>query len=154
MLDLVPAVQRNLKGYIRKDDTESTLAAYLADGVQALMYRWDRTYSVAFTAPQTYVVAPDIAERDIRPIILMASIIYRMGNVANAAYVDGDFSYTPHRGITPLDIDREELLSYIGKVRLSRAVVGPMRGYGFVFNTESYRLFLAGGWITGEIFAL
>ncbi len=147
LLDLVPAFERQLGRYVHSDDTESRLAAYLADATQALMYRWERDYSVTFTAPQTYVVSPDISERDNRPIILMASIIYKMGNVSNASYVDGDFSFTPHRGTTPLDIDREELLAYVGKVRLARAVSSPMRGYAYAFNTESYRSFLYGGWI-------
>lgn len=154
LLDLVPAFDRHLRRYKSADDTESKLAAYLADGVQALILRWERDYSVTYTLPQTYVVDPDIAEADIRPIILMASIIYKSASASGlAAYTDGDFSYVPLKGAAnPIDLDRKELLAYIGdKPRLAKAVSAPLRGYAFAFNKEAYTTFLQGGWITDGI---
>jgi len=150
LLEIEPALRRQLRLYVAEDDTESKLAAYLADGVQALMYRWDRTYSVSKTGVETYLVDPDIEQKDIRPIVLMASIIYKMANSPLAAFQDGDFSYNPHKGAaSALEIDRDELKNYIGAVRLAKAVSGPLMGYGYVFNTESYARWLAGGWIMG-----
>ena len=149
LLDIVPAFQRQLGGYVNTDDTESKLAAYLADAIQALMFRWERDYTITWTAPETYEVTPDIAEKDIRPIILMGSIIYKMGNTATVSFTDGDFSYNPHKGASnTLEIDRNELLSYLGTVRLAKPVASPLRGYAYVFNSESYYAFLVGGWIT------
>lgn len=150
LLSLVPAFQRQVGQYIAPDDTESTYAAYLADAVQALMFRWDREYLVEFTEPMTYVVAPDIAQKDFRPIILMASIIYKMANVQLASFQDGDFSYSPLKGTSnPLEIDRNELILYLGSsIRLAKAVAVPMRGFAYVFNREAYSYILSGGWIT------
>lgn len=153
MLDLVPAFRRQLGSYVSEDHTDSKLAAYIADATQALMYRWDREYTLVFTPPQTYVVTPDIADKDIRPLILMSSIIYKMGNIATVSFTDGDFSYNPHRGASSsLAIDRNELLLYIGVARLAKAVSAPLRGYAYVGNADSYAQFLAGGWITGGWF--
>lgn len=150
LLTLVPSLQRQLGQYVREDDTESPLAAYLADAVQALMFRWDREYSVTLVEPLTFTVTPDIAQKDYRPIILMASIIYKMAHAPLAAFQDGDFSYNPHKGpANTLEIDRAELISYLGKIRLAKPMTGPLRGYGFAFSSESYSQFLAGGWITG-----
>lgn len=140
-LELVPAFSRQIKVYNQGNSslTESGLAGYIADAVQALMFRWDRTYTVTFTSPQTYVITPDIEQKDIRPIILMASIIYKMGSLGLVAFTDGDFSYNPRSGAgSSLEIDRSELLSYIPKARLATPAVLPLRGYAAVWNPESY----------------
>lgn len=151
LLDLVPSFERQLRKYKNADDTESTFAAYLADAVQALMLRWDREYIVTYITPLTFTVDPDIAQSDYRPIILMASIIYKSALAAGlAAITDGDFSYVPLKGAAnPIDLDRKELLTYLSdKPRLVAAQSAPLRGYAFVFNKESYNFFLSGGWIT------
>jgi hypothetical protein len=149
MLTLVPAFQRQLGQYVNEADTESKLAAYLADAVQALMFRWDRSYSVTWEEPLTFTVEPDIAQKDIRPIVLMASIIYKMANTALAAFQDGDFSYNPHKGpANTLEIDRTELLNYLGKVRLAGPTSAPLNGYGFAWSGESYSNLIVGGWIS------
>ena len=151
LLDLVPAFQRQLGRYAAASETESQLAAYIADATQALMMRWDRDYEVTFTEPLTFTVDPDIAQKDIRPIILMASIIYKSASASGlAAYTDGDFSYVPLKGAAnPIELDRTELLTYLGKApRLAPAVSAPLRGFAFAFNKEAYTLFLSGGWIT------
>ncbi len=152
LLDLVPALERQLRRYKSSDDTESTFAAYLADAVQALMLRWDRLYTVTFQGPMTYLVSPNIAQQDNRPIILMASIIYKSAFGSGfAAYTDGDFSFVPIRGTTnPIDLDRKELLAYISdKPRLSAPSTAPLRGFAYVLNRESYNNFLNGGWLSG-----
>src|SRR4030066_1757946 len=95
LLDLVPALDRHLRQYRKAQDTDSKMAAYLADGIEALNYRWDRTYIITLISPETYSVLPDITAKDKRPIILMASIIYKMGNYSTASFTDGDFSYDP-----------------------------------------------------------
>ena len=150
LLDLVPPFQRQLGRYIDKNLTESQLAAYVADGVQALMMRWDRDYAVTFTDPLTFEVGPDIVEKDIRPIVLMASIIYKASTVPLAAYQDGDFSFAPLRGTAnPIEFDRQELMLYLGKtVRLAKARSAPLRGYAYAFSKESYSILWSGGWIT------
>lgn len=130
---------RQVGRYANSNHTESSFAAYLADAVQALMVKWDRSYSVEFTAPMTYEVSPDIAERDIRPIVLMASIIYKMGNIPLASFQDGDFSWNPHKGpANPIEADRDELETYIQKIRLAGAQTMPMRGFAYVYNREAY----------------
>lgn len=154
LLELVPALDRQLRKYKDASDTESAFAAYIADAVQALMLRWDRTYSVTFSAPMTYSVDPDVAQQDIRPIILMASIIYKTALGSGlAAYTDGDFSYVPLKGAAnPIDIDRKELLTYLGdKPRLIQAQSAPLRGFAYAFNKEAYGVFLSGGWVTDGI---
>lgn len=140
LLELVPAFRRQIGLYINEEDTDSKLAAYLADAVQALMFRWERTYSITFTPPHTYIVEEDIAEKDYRPIVLAASIIYKGATQTLAAFQDGDFSYNPRRGTAnTIDLDREELNSYLPSgVRLARPVTAPLRGYANVFNRESY----------------
>lgn len=150
LLDLVPAFQRQVGKYTDSEGTESLYAAYLADAVQALMFRWERGYLVEFISPQTYLVDPTIEQKDYRPIILMASIIYKAANVPLAAFQDGDFSYNPLKGISnPLEIDRAELLLYLGSsVKLAKAVSVPLWGYGYAFNREGYNRFISGGWIT------
>lgn len=156
LLDIVPVLQRHLRKYQNPNDTESTFAAYLADAVQALMLQWDRDYVVTFTDPMTFTVDPDIAQADIRPIVLMASIIYKTSLGSGlAAYTDGDFSFVPIRGqVNPISLDRQDLLdNYLGggKPRLVKAQSAPLRGYAFAFNKESYNLFLSGGWVTDGI---
>lgn len=139
-LTLIPAFRRQIGVYTNGTNTaDSALAGYIADSVQALMFRWDRTYSVEFTSPATYNITPDIEERDIRPIILMASIIYKMGNVGLVSFTDGDFSYNPHKGEAgTLETDRKELLNYVPNVRLAKPSVGKLLGFGGWYNPESY----------------
>lgn len=139
MLDLVPAFRRHVGQYINEDETDSQIAAYLADAVEALAFRWNRTYAITFTAPLTFDVSPDIAPKDKRPIILMASIIYKMGNLQLAGFKDQDFSYDPQQGRqNPTQMDVEELARFLPIYRLAKAVTAPLRGYSGVFNPESY----------------
>lgn len=144
-LDLVPAFSRQIRAYNRGNSglTDSGLAGYIADAVQALMYRWDKTYSVTFTSPMTYNITPDIEEKDIRPIILMASIIYKMGSVSLVSFSDGDFSYNPRGGLSSLELDRTELLAYLPAVRLAKPTVGTLYGFKSIFNPENYDWFNA-----------
>lgn len=143
-MDLTPALKRHLRQYIRTGDTDSKLAAYLADGLEALGYRWSRTYTVTHTAPETYEVTPDIAAKDKRPIILAASIIYKMGNIQLAAYKDQDFAYDPQQGRqNPIQVDVEELARFLPIYRLAKASTSSLRGFNSVVNPESY-MFLAG----------
>ena len=150
LLTLVPAFRRQIGKYADTAQPDSELAAYLADATQALMLRWDRDYSVTLVDPLTFTVSPDIAQRDIRPIVLMGSIIYKAASGALASYQDGDFSYNPLKGASnTIELDRNELLSYLGSaVRLAPASSSPLMGYAFVFNREAYYNFLWGGWIT------
>ena len=139
MLDLVPAFKRHLKQYRAAADTDSQLAAYLADAVEALQFRWDRTYAITFVAPQSYSVSPDVVSKDKRPIILMASIIYKMGNLQLAGFKDQDFAYDPQQGRqNPIQVDIEELARFLPIYKLARASTAPMRGYNNVYNPESY----------------
>lgn len=142
LLELVPAFDRHIRTYRQETDTDSKLAGYLADAVEALSYFWDRTYAVTFTNPYTYVVDPDIEARDKRPLILMGSIIYKMGNINIAAFSDGDFSYNPFpRGkdtsSIALDVNELEKYGFMGP-RLAQARTAPMRGFNNIFNRESY----------------
>lgn len=150
-LDLVPAFRRQIGVYTQGSSThDSALAGYIADSVQALITRWDRGYEVDFISPQTYNISPDIETKDIRPIILMASIIYKMGNLGLVKFTDGDFSWDPTRGAgSVIDMDREELLSYIPKYRLASARAGTFFGYKSIFNPESYNWDWAGYWVWG-----
>ena len=139
-LDLVPAFRRQVSVYTQGNNTDNaSLAGYIADAVQALMFRWDREYSVTFISPQTYTISPDIAEKDIRPIILMASIIYKMGTIGMVNFIDGDFSYSPHKGEhNAIELDVTELRNYLPSTRLASARVGQFLGYNNWFNPESY----------------
>ena len=140
LLDLVPSFQRQLSTYILEEHTESKLAGYLADSVKALSYFWSRDYEVEFTEPETYLLNKDVDAQDERPIILMGSIIYKMGNNSMASFTDGDFSYNPPRGAwNPIDQDRKELERYIGRVRLAKPISAPMRGFDNIYNPESYK---------------
>lgn len=140
LLDLVPSFRRQLTQYIKETDTDSNLAAYLADGVDALNWRWLRTYAVTVTQPNTYNVLPEIAAKDKRAVVLMGSIIYKMGNVELAGFTDGDFAYNPQQGRNnPLATDIAELglLLPTGK-KLGLAASAPLRGFSNGYNPESY----------------
>lgn len=146
LLDLVPQFKRHLKQYKAAADTDSMLAAYLADAVDALQFRWSRTYAVTFVPPQSYSVSPDIVSKDKRPIILMASIIYKMGNLQLAGFKDQDFAYDPQQGRqNPIQVDIEELARFLPIYRLARGSTTPLRGYNNVYNPESYN------WLWGGI---
>ena len=137
-LDLVPAFRRQTGVYINGQTTNnSALAGYIADAVQALMPKWDRDYAVTFVSPATYTISPNIEDKDIRPIILMSSIIYKMGNVGLFSFVDGDFSWSPVRGYNTVAMDKEELLTYV-PTRLAKAVAGQFTGFKSIYNPESY----------------
>jgi hypothetical protein len=140
MLDLVPALRRHLSNYIETDESDSELAAYLADGVEALAFRWDRSYVITHIPPLTFTVEPTIESKDKRPIILMASIIYKMGNLQLAGFKDGDFSYDPQQGRqNPTQMDIEELARFLPIYRLAKAKSAPLRGFNNVINPESYQ---------------
>lgn len=139
LLTLVPAFKRHLNQYKRAADTDSKLAAYLADGIEALSFRWSRTYAITVIAPDTYFVEPTIEAKDKRPIILMGSIIYKMGNVQMAGFKDGDFMFDPQQGRqNPLQVDIEELARFLPIYRLALARSAPLRGYNSLVNPESY----------------
>lgn len=145
LLDLVPAFDRQLREYRRAQDTDSTLAAYLADAVEALNYRWTRDYVVENTAPLTFEVEPTIAAKDKRPVILMASIIYKSGNLNLVSFRDGDFAWDPQQGRTnPLQVDLNELDKILpsGQGKLAVGITAPLRGYANVYNREAYNYFL------------
>jgi hypothetical protein len=141
LLDLVPILERHLRQYKKKTDTASTLAGYIADGIQALEYRWDRTYTITYVAPATYSVSPDILSADIRPVILMASIIYKMGNYSTVKFSDGDFSYDPQSKTAPIILDIDELKTILPTKTAGLLATGrtaPMRGFNNIYNNESY----------------
>lgn len=139
-LELVPAFRRRVGVYTQgATTTDSTLAGYIADSVQALMYRWDREYSIEFISPQTYLITPTVEQKDIAPIVLMASLIYTMGTIGLASFTDGDFSYNPHRGTSSaMELYRQELLAFLPQVRLARPTVGQFLGFDNWVNPESY----------------
>ena len=139
LLDLVPPFKRHLKQYKKGADTDSTLAAYLADAIEALQFRWDRAYAITFIAPNSYSVTPDVVSKDKRPIILMASIIYKMGNLQLAGFKDQDFAYDPQQGRqNPIQSDIEELARFLPIYKLARPSTAPMRGFNNTYNPESY----------------
>jgi hypothetical protein len=143
LLDLVPAFERHLRQYKKSTDTASILAGYLADGIQALDYRWGRTYVITYVAPATYSVTPDIAAADIRPVVLMSSIIYKMGNYSLARFTDGDFSYDPQNAwrTNPITFDINELKEILPTQTAGLLATGrtsPMRGFNNIYNIESY----------------
>ena len=132
--------------YQSAKDTDSTLAAYLADATEALQFRWSRTYAITFIAPNSYSVDPTIISKDKRPIILMASIIYKMGNTQLASFRDQDFSYDPQKGkYNPTQADIDELSKYLPTYRLAKAVTAPLRGFNNAINPESYSWLLYSG---------
>jgi len=144
LLDLVPAFERQLQQFKSAEHTDSTLAAYLADAIEALNYRWTRDYIIEYTAPNTYHVEPDVAARDKRPIILQASIIYKMGNNSFISFKDGDFAWNPSQGRTnPLALDVAELDRIIPFApRLAQAITAPLRGFSNIWNIESYNFII------------
>lgn len=148
-LDLVPAFRRQVGVYTQgTNTTDSALAGYIADAVQALMTRWERTYSIEFTSPATYIISPDVEQKDIRPIILMASIIYKLGTIGMISFIDGDFSWTASKGSSnPIQMDKDELLGYIPSIRLASAVAGTFMGFKQVYNPESYDWWYALSWL-------
>lgn len=141
LLDLVPSFRRQLNQFVTENDTDSTLAAYLADAVDALNWRWSRSYVVVNESVNTYIVTPDITAKDKRAVVLMASIIYKGSNVDLAKFQDGDFAYDPQQGRNnPLAVDIAELDKILPqKVRLFAASTAPLRGFSNGFNPESYR---------------
>jgi hypothetical protein len=142
LLDLVPALDRHLRQYRKPQDTDSKMAAYLADGIEALNYRWSREYIVTVIQPETYSVLPIITPGDKRPVILMSSIIYKMGNYSMARFTDGDFSYDPQNAwrTNPITFDIEELKTIVplASARLVAGSTAPMRGFNNIYNPESY----------------
>lgn len=151
LLTLVPPLKRHLKQFKNTNDTDSQLAAYLADGIEALGFRWTRTYAITVIEPETYFVEPTVVPKDKRPIILMASIIYKMGNIQLAGFKDQDFMYDPQQGRqNPIQVDVEELARFLPIYRLASARTAPMRGYNSWVNPESYT-FLLEGVIGGSI---
>lgn len=140
-LDLIPAFRRQVGVYTHgTNTTDSALAGYVADAVQALTVYWpDKTYEVEFISPQTYNISPDIVPGDIRPVILMASIIYKMGNISILSYVDGDFSWNTRGSLGTQLIANEmaELKPYT-PVLLAKAVAGQFLGFKSVFNPENF----------------
>lgn len=142
-MDLVPAFRRHISNYLDTDEIDGELAAYLADGVEALQFRWERTYVIDHEPPLTFLVEPEIASKDKRPIILMGSIIYKMGNLQLAGFKDGDFSYDPQQGRqNPLQMDIEELARFLPIYRLAKGSTSPLRGFNNTVNPESYQFLL------------
>ena len=141
-LDLVPAFRRQVGVYTRGTNTsDSALAGYIADAVQGLTSMWGggQEYEIEFISPQTYTITPDVAAKDIRPIILMAAIIYKMGSISILSYVDGDFSWNTRGslGTQLIESERKELLGYV-PVKLAKAAAGQFFGFKSIFNPESY----------------
>lgn len=142
LLDMVPMLKRHINQYITDSQTDSILAGYIADGIYALDWRWNRDYVVVNTTPNTYSVSPDIAAKDLRPVILMASLIFKMGNLDLARFSDGDFAYDPAQGkYNPINLDLMELDKVLPSVTsrpLVQAASHPMRGFENGYNPESY----------------
>lgn len=92
-------------------------------------------------APKTYIVSPDITATDKRPVILMATIIYLMGNWAQAYKRDGDFAIDPrtiNAGINPIVLATAELGNIIPRMKLASGMTSPLRGFNNVYNRENY----------------
>lgn len=144
LLEFVPSFRRQLRTYLREQDTDSTLAAYIADGVEALAWRWARDYQITTIQPNTYMVNPDIALKDKRAIMLMAGLLYKNGNMSLISFRDGDFAYDPIQGRTnPLAHDIAELDKILPPTtKLVRGFTTPIRGYANIYNPESYNWFL------------
>jgi hypothetical protein len=140
LLDLVPTFKRHIGVYLAEEDTDSRLTGYLADGIEALSFRWSRTYVVTQVGPESFSVTPDIASKDKRPIILMSSIIYKLASLQLASFTDQDFSYDPQQGRqNPIQLDIEELARFLPIYRLAKPATAPMRGFNNVYNPESYQ---------------
>lgn len=147
LLDLVPSLQRQVGQYINEEDTDSKLAGYIADAIDALNWRWLRHYVISQVLPNTYNVTPDIKPKDIRPVILMAGIIYKMGNVSLVSFRDGDFAWDPvHVRVTPLTNDVDELNKIVPIYpKLISGFTAPIRGYANIYSPESYNFLLGMG---------
>lgn len=144
LLDLVPSFDRQLRQFKDSTDTDSDLAGYLADAVDALNYRWNRDYVIDRPAPKTYVVSPDVDPKDKRPVILMGAIIYMMANWSQEYVRDGDFASdtrTVNAQINPLIIMIGELKKILPEVKLASATTAPLRGFNNRFNREQYNDF-------------
>ena len=148
-LELVPAFRRQIGVYTQGTTTiDSALAGYIADAVQALGPRWGKDYEIEFISPATYILTPDVAPGDIRPILLMASIIYKIGTISTVSFTDGDFSWNTRGNIGQFaQADRDELLLYVPKARLASAVVGTFNGFRSIYNPESYDWAFAQGYV-------
>lgn len=143
LLDLVPPLRRQIRQYISAD-TDSTLAGYIADAVDALNWRWNRSYEITTIAPNSYTVDPNISAKDKRPIILMAGIIYKMGTTSLASFKDGDFAYDPlpSRRTDPFINDLAELKDLLPSYpTLVSGFTAPLRGYQAIWNKENYNYF-------------
>ena len=140
LLDLVPSFKRQLNQYVDENHTDSQLAGYLADAIDALNWRWTRTYVITHTPPSTFEVSPTVTDKDKRPIILMASIIYKGANIELAGFRDGDFAWDPQQGRSnPITNDVAELDKILGKsVSLAKGKTQPLRGFSNGYNPESY----------------
>lgn len=141
-LELVPAFRRQIGVYTQGTNTsDSALAGYIADSVQGLISMWSggQAYDVEFISPQTYIITPDVEAKDIRPIILLAAIIYKMGNVSIMSYVDGDFSWNTRGslGAQLIENEKKELLGYV-PVKLAQAVAGQFLGFSSIYNPENF----------------
>lgn len=139
-LELVPAFRRQVGVYTQGTTTiDSALAGYIADAVQALGPRWGKDYEVEFISPATYIITPDVEPGDIRPILLMASIIYKIGTISTVSFTDGDFSWNTRGNVSQFaQADRDELLLYVPTARLAQATVGSFYGFRSIYNPESY----------------
>lgn len=144
-LDLVPAFKRHARQYILYSDTDSKLAGYISDGIKALSYRWGRSYVITSPASETFIVAPEISQKDEHSIILAASIIYK-GSMMAGSFSDGDFAFNPTQGAnSSLQLDLNELKAMLPTVRLASGFTAPLRGYEGFMNPESARYFM--GWL-------
>jgi|ERR1035437_479398 hypothetical protein len=149
MLDMVPQFKRQIRNFVQDQDTDSTLAAYLSDGVEALSYRWpSRLYAITVIEPNSYIVTPDIVAPDKRAVILMGAIIYMSGQNAEASFHDGDFAWSVSGGKdNSLALAQTELNLIVPAVtKLAHAITSPIRGYSNIYNPESYMFFLGANW--------
>lgn len=150
---MVPSFRRQLNQWVLDQHTDSILAGYLADGIEAMAWRWTRDYAITNTPPYTYEVDPEIEIKDKRPIILMSSIIYKSGNLDLASWRDGDFAYDPQQGrVNPILTDVAELDKLIPvTIKLAKASSAPLRGFNNVLNPESYAWLVGLGVLPGAV---
>ena len=147
-LDLVPAFRRQIGVYTRGTNTnDSALAGYIFDAVQALMLRWNKDYELEFIAPATYKILPDVEPQDVRPIILMASIIYKSGTLSIVSFTDGDFTWNARGVNSAIEADRQELLSYVPRVNLVAPTAGQFLGWKSIYNPEGYDFLSIADWV-------
>ena len=125
-------------------DTDSKLAGYISDGIKALAYRWDRSYVITSPSSESFIVAPDVTQRDEHFIVLAASIIYK-GSMMTGQFSDGDFAFNPIQGATSsLQMDLNELKAILPTVRLAAAISAPLLGFSSWYNPEGAQYFM--GW--------